>query len=148
MAVRFFRKGHTEDRRLNLIVPSLAFIKGTVNDPTTFPEPNKAHGSYHWTFERLLSAALIPVVGATFVTSPNPILDGVLATTLILHSHLGFDQALLDYVHKRKFPLAAPIANWTVRLLTVLALIGVYKFNTQDVGITELVKVCLYSNLL
>jgi succinate dehydrogenase (ubiquinone) membrane anchor subunit len=65
-----------------------AYVKGTVNDPTTYPPPSKFHGSYHWTFERLLSASLIPVVGATFVTSPHPVLDGILAVTLVVHSHM------------------------------------------------------------
>ncbi len=39
---------------------STAYVKGTVNDPTPFPEPNAAHGSNHWAFERGLSVALIP----------------------------------------------------------------------------------------
>lgn len=65
-----------------------AYVKGTVNDPTPFPESNKAHGSIHWTFERALSAALIPVTAATAVVSANPVLDGILGVALIFHSHL------------------------------------------------------------
>ncbi|KAK9898802.1 hypothetical protein P389DRAFT_141214 [Cystobasidium minutum MCA 4210] len=119
---------------------STAFIKGTVNDATTFPPPNKVHGSYHWTFERLLSASLIPIVASTAVTSANPILDGILCVSLVLHSHLGFDNILCDYLHPRKFPLLGPILTWTVRLLTGGALYGLYEFNTNDIGLTELVK--------
>lgn len=66
----------------------LAYVKGTINDPTTFPTPNRAHGSIHWTFERSLSAALVPVTAATAIASPNPLLDGLLGVTLIMHSHL------------------------------------------------------------
>ena len=66
----------------------LKLLAGTVNDPTTVPTPRKAHGSLHWTFERTLSAALVPVVAATAVTSPNPILDGILGVSIVLHSHL------------------------------------------------------------
>merc|ERR1712072_898897 len=40
----------------NVLPQDGSFIKGTVNDPTEFPTPNKAHGSYHWTFERRSSA--------------------------------------------------------------------------------------------
>lgn len=54
----------------------------------TFPTPNKAHGQYHWTFERLLSAALVPLVGATAVSSANPVLDGILCTAIVAHSHM------------------------------------------------------------
>lgn len=46
------------------------------------------HGSYHWTFERTLAAALVPLVGSSMMTSAHPILDGVLAVTLVLHSHV------------------------------------------------------------
>lgn len=63
-------------------------VQGTVNDPTPFPAPNKAHGSYHWTFERLLSASLVPLVGATAVSSVNPILDGILSVAIVAHSHM------------------------------------------------------------
>jgi succinate dehydrogenase (ubiquinone) membrane anchor subunit len=69
----------------------LAIYKGTVNDPTSFPPPSRTHGSYHWSFERLLSAGLIPITGAAFVTSSSsfPMLDGILGVALIMHSHIG-----------------------------------------------------------
>ncbi|KAH9815565.1 CybS-domain-containing protein [Melampsora americana] len=117
-----------------------AYVKGTINDPTSFPPPNKAHGSIHWTFERSLSAALVPVTAATAIASPNPLLDGVLGVALIMHSHLGFDQILIDYLHDRKFPWIGPIARWTVRALTCGVLVGVYQFNTHDIGLTELIR--------
>ena len=68
-----------------------AISKGTVNDPTTFPPPSKTHGSYHWAFERLLSAALLPVTAAAFATSGTayPVLDGLLGISLVMHSHIG-----------------------------------------------------------
>lgn len=70
---------------------SPAIYKGTVNDPTSFPTPSRTHGSYHWSFERLLSAALVPLTGAAFVTSGSayPLLDGILGVALIMHSHIG-----------------------------------------------------------
>ena len=70
---------------------STAVYKGTVNDPTEFPPPSKSHGSYHWAFERLLSAGLIPLTAAAFVTSGSnyPVLDGILGVSLVMHSHIG-----------------------------------------------------------
>ncbi|GAA5838892.1 hypothetical protein JCM11251_003729 [Rhodosporidiobolus azoricus] len=115
-------------------------VEGTVNDPTPFPTPNKAHGSYHWTFERLLSASLVPLIGATAVSSANPVIDGVLCTALVAHSHMGFDQILTDYLHPRKFPVLGNIATWVLRLATVGVLVGVYQFETNDIGLTELIK--------
>ncbi|CAE6437306.1 unnamed protein product [Rhizoctonia solani] len=117
-------------------------LRGTVNDPTPFPTPNRMHGSHHWAFERLLSAALIPATISAFVISPTayPVLDGVLAVSLVVHSHIGFDSMVVDYLHPRKFPTLGPIVKWTLRLLTTGTLIGVYQFNTEDVGLSELVR--------
>ncbi|KAK7062578.1 membrane anchor subunit of succinate dehydrogenase, Sdh4 [Paramarasmius palmivorus] len=122
-------------------VPGGPIYKGTVNDPTSFPPPSRTHGSYHWAFERLLSAGLVPMTVAAFVTSGTnyPILDGILGVSLIIHSHIGFDTMIVDYVHKRKFPILGPITTWTLRAATVGVMVGVYQFNTNDIGLTELI---------
>ncbi|EGN97302.1 SDHD, membrane anchor subunit of succinate dehydrogenase [Serpula lacrymans var. lacrymans S7.3] len=122
-------------------VPGGPIYKGTVNDPTSFPSPSKTHGSYHWAFERLLSASLVPMTAAAFVTtgSQYPLLDGLLGISLVMHSHIGFDSFLVDYVHKRKFPVLGPISSWALRTVTVGVLVGVYQFNTNDIGLTELI---------
>jgi succinate dehydrogenase (ubiquinone) membrane anchor subunit len=122
-------------------IPGGPVYKGTVNDPTTFPPPSRTHGSYHWSFERLLSAGLVPMTGAAFVVSPTnyPVLDAVLGASLIIHSHIGFDSVLVDYLHKRKYPILGPVSSWSLRALTVGVLVGVYQFNTNDVGLTELI---------
>jgi succinate dehydrogenase (ubiquinone) membrane anchor subunit len=133
----------------------VAVLKGTVNDATTFPEPVKSHGSYHWTFERVLSAALIPIMGGAAVSSgsayvrylsivhrfkltkPNtiqPILDAALGISLVIHSHIGFDSCLVDYVHPRKFKISGPLGKWILRVATGLSVWGVYEFNTNDIG--------------
>lgn len=58
-----------ETRPDGVVLTPVAVLKGTVNDATDFPTPSKSHGSYHWAFERLLSASLIPVMGAAAVSS-------------------------------------------------------------------------------
>ena len=70
---------------------SPAILQGSVNDPTPFPPPSKMEGSHHWAYERLLSASLIPLTGAAFVTGGTtyPVLDGLLGIALVVHSHLG-----------------------------------------------------------
>ncbi|TFL05093.1 CybS-domain-containing protein [Pterulicium gracile] len=117
-----------------------AVYKGTVNDPTTFPTPNRTH-VHHWSFERLLSAGLVPITGAAFAVSSTsyPVLDAILGASMVIHSHMGFDQIVVDYVHHRKFPILGPTANWTLRAVTVGVLVGVYQFNTNDIGLTELI---------
>ncbi|KAF9524513.1 mitochondrial inner membrane protein [Crepidotus variabilis] len=125
-------------------VPGGPILQGTVNDPTTFPPPNPSHGSYHWAFERLLSAALVPMSAAAFVGSANPsvgaaVFDGVLGLVLVMHCHIGFDASVVDYLHPRKFPVLGQVAKWGLRGATVATLVGVYQFNTNDVGLTELI---------
>lgn len=41
---------------------------------------------------------------------------------------------VVDYVHQRKFPIIGPILTWTLRTATVGVLVGVYQFNTNDIG--------------
>ncbi|KAF7365505.1 Succinate dehydrogenase [ubiquinone] cytochrome b small subunit [Mycena venus] len=147
-----------------LYVPGGPIYKGTVNDPTSFPTPSRVHGSHHWSFERLLSASLIPLTGAAFATSPSvhPVLDGILGVSLVVHSHIGvriilhfrlsphangigiqspqFDSMVVDYLHPRKFPVIGPLTTWTLRAATVGVLVGVYNFNTNDIGLTELIS--------
>ena len=80
-----------------------AIYKGTVNDPTTFPPPNRSQGSHHWAFERLLAASLLPITAAAFVTSGSayPVFDGILGVSLVMHSHIGVCHPFADSVdHK------------------------------------------------
>ncbi|THG95733.1 hypothetical protein EW145_g7908, partial [Phellinidium pouzarii] len=120
----------------NAYVPGGPILKGTVNDPTTFPLPSKAHGSYHWAFERVLAASLVPITAAAAVTtgSQYPFIDALLGVSLIMHSHIGFDSIRVDYLHQRKFPILGPITKWAVRVLTGTAVYGVFMFNTNDIG--------------
>ena len=45
-----------------------------------------------------------------------------------------FDSSLVDYVHPRKFPKLGPTLTWALRATTVGVLVGVYQFNTEDIG--------------
>ncbi|KAI5118925.1 hypothetical protein M0805_003749 [Coniferiporia weirii] len=122
-------------------VPGGPILKGTVNDPTTFPPPSRAHGSYHWAFERLLAASLVPITAAAVVTtgSQYPFIDALLGLSLIMHSHIGFESSRIDYLHPRKFPILGPITKWSLRALTGGAVYGVFMFNTNDIGLCELI---------
>ena len=95
------------------------------------------------------------MTAAAFATSGTayPVLDGLLGISLVMHSHLGvghvrtvlgtvrhsslgpqFDALLVDYLHQRKFPILGPLTTWTLRAATVGVLVGVYQFNTNDIG--------------
>lgn len=47
---------------------------------------------------------------------------------------MQFDSMLVDYLHPRKYPRLGPVATWTLRSATLGVLIGVYQFNTNDIG--------------
>ena len=45
-----------------------------------------------------------------------------------------FDSVVADYVDVRKWPVIGPIAKWALRATTAGVLVGVYQFNTNDIG--------------
>ncbi|TRX91514.1 hypothetical protein FHL15_007519 [Xylaria flabelliformis] len=131
---------HASSRR-SLLPPGPQVIKGTVNDAVPIPDPKPTHGSYHWTFERLIAAGLVPLTVAPFASgSLNPGLDAVLCALLLVHSHAGMQSIIIDYIPQRRYPGAYKGALWLLNIATVLAGIGLYEFETNDVGVTEAVK--------
>ncbi|KAL2675338.1 hypothetical protein Neosp_011522 [[Neocosmospora] mangrovei] len=132
---------HNSARRSAILPPGPQRIQGGVNDPAPVPEPSAAHGSYHWSFERLLAAGLVPLTIAPFASgSLNPTLDAILCSVLLLHSHMGFQQVVIDYIPKRTYAGLRKIFDWLLNIATVLVGVGLYEFETNDVGITEAVK--------
>lgn len=69
---------------------SSSYIKGTVNDPTTYPPPNATHGHQHWAVERAISVALLPLTAVAFAKhGASGVLDAALGLSLVAHSHIG-----------------------------------------------------------
>ncbi|KAK5992651.1 Succinate-ubiquinone reductase membrane anchor subunit [Cladobotryum mycophilum] len=140
-ALRATTAFHTSSKRPAFISPGPQKIVGSVNDPAPVPSPSAAHGSYHWTFERLLAAGLVPLSVAPFAAgSLNPTLDAILCSTVLLHSHLGFQSCIIDYIPKRTHAGLHKFAWWALNLATVTVGVGLYEFETNDVGVTEAVK--------
>ncbi|KAI1774526.1 CybS-domain-containing protein [Hypoxylon cercidicola] len=131
---------HASSRR-NLLPPGPQVIKGSVNDPAPVPETSPSHGSYHWTFERVVAVGIIPLTVAPFAGgSLNPGLDAILCSLLLVHSHLGFQAVLIDYIPSSRFPKSRKAAMWLLNAATALVGVGLYEFETNDVGLTEAVK--------
>jgi succinate dehydrogenase (ubiquinone) membrane anchor subunit len=111
------------------------------NDPAPVPPANPSHGSYHWTFERLVSAGLIPLTIAPFAAgSLNPTMDAILCATILIHSHIGFESIVIDYIPTKRLPKTRMLFWWGLRLATVTVGVGLYEFETNDVGVTEAIK--------
>ncbi|OCL07108.1 mitochondrial succinate dehydrogenase cytochrome b560 subunit D [Glonium stellatum] len=131
---------HTTSRR-PILPPLPQKVQGTLNDPTIVPDPSPAHGSYHWSFERLVSAGLVPLTIAPFAAgSLNPLMDATLCALLLVHSHVGFQSSIIDYFPVNRVPAVRSLLMWILRIATITVGVSLYEFETNDVGITEAIK--------
>ncbi|KAL8694591.1 MAG: hypothetical protein Q9218_000773 [Villophora microphyllina] len=88
-----------------------------------------------------MSAALIPLTIVPFAAgSLNPIMDAILCAGLIIHSHIGFQSVIIDYVPDKRLPKIRAMLWWGLRLATLTVAIGFFEFETNDVGLTEGIK--------
>jgi succinate dehydrogenase (ubiquinone) membrane anchor subunit len=111
------------------------------NDAVPVPDPSPSHGSYHWTFERLVAAGLVPLTVAPFAAgSLNPLTDALLCGTILIHSHIGFEALIVDYIPTKRLPKTRKLFDWGLKLATVVVGVGLYEFETNDVGLTEGIK--------
>nr|WBR39002.1 succinate dehydrogenase iron-sulfur subunit D [Aspergillus uvarum]WBR39003.1 succinate dehydrogenase iron-sulfur subunit D [Aspergillus uvarum]WBR39004.1 succinate dehydrogenase iron-sulfur subunit D [Aspergillus uvarum] len=124
-----------------ILPPLPQSIQGTMNDPAPIPQSHPVHGSYHWTFERLVSASLVPLCIAPFAAgSVSPVLDAVICSAIVVHSHIGFDASITDYFPVRRVPKTAAFMKWLLRAFTLGTAVGLYEFETNDVGVTEAIR--------
>ncbi|KAL2271009.1 hypothetical protein VTJ83DRAFT_380 [Remersonia thermophila] len=131
---------HTTAKR-SLLPPLPQKIEGTVNDAARVPPPSPSHGSYHWTFDRLVAASLVPLTVAPFAAgSLNPTLDALLCATILIHSHTGFQNIIVDYVPQYRTPRARKALIWGLNAATAIVGLALYEFETNDVGVTEAIK--------
>lgn len=72
--------------------------------------------------------------------SLNPAMDAALMGLILVHTHLGFQNVIIDYLPKRRTPKSRKAAMWGLNLATALVALGLYEFETTDVGVTEAIK--------
>lgn len=114
-------------------------IVGTVNDAYIGPEANYYEGGYHWTYERIVSMALVPLLATPFVAGVNhPVIDATFCMTLLLHCHAGFKSCIIDYIPKRVFGVWHKVASGILTLGTAIGVYGIYLLETTSNGIFDL----------
>lgn len=90
---------------------------------------------------RLVCVGLVPLSVAPFAAgSLNPVMDAVLCSLLVAHSHVGFQAAIIDYFRPQRVPKFYSLCNWLLRAFTLTTAVGLYEFETNDVGVTEALR--------
>lgn len=116
------------------------YIVGTVNDAYVGPKPDKAHGSLHWDVERAMAVGLVPLTIIPFVTgSVAPAIDAILCSTILVHSYIGFQSCIIDYIPKRVYGKQHDYAMYLLGFGTLVSAFGIYKIE-NDIGITGLLS--------
>lgn len=91
--------------------------------------------------KRLISVVLIPLTVAPFAAgSLNPITDAILCAAIIIHTHIGFQSVIIDYIPSKRLPRTRALFWWGLRAATLSVAAGFYEFETNDVGLTEAIK--------
>jgi succinate dehydrogenase (ubiquinone) membrane anchor subunit len=91
--------------------------------------------------ERSVAAGLVPLTLAPFAAgSLNPYTDAALCALLLIHSHMGFQQIIIDYIPTMHYPFLRKLFGWGLTAGTIVVGVGLYEFETTDVGVTEAVK--------
>ena len=66
--------------------------------------------------------------------------DAILCGAILIHSHIGFQAMVIDYIPSKRLPKTRLVFWWGLRAATVLVGVGLYEFETNDVGLTEAIK--------
>lgn len=67
-------------------------------------------------------------------------MDALFGALLLIHSHIGFGAMITDYLPTKRVPKTRKAAEWLLKAATLTVGVGLYEFETNDVGITEAVK--------
>lgn len=105
-------------------------------------EHEKVDEIHHWTNERYVAVALLPII-PTALAFPHPILDTLLVSAMVLHTHWRLSGVVQDYIHGQVLPR---IGRTLVMVLTVCAFGSLCYFNYTDIGFARAVRL-LYSQL-
>lgn len=131
--------------KLKLIPPPPGGVKGESNEAFKPPEPDHFHGSYHWDYERITAASLLPLTTIPLYIAMTggvvpPLLDASLCLMLIVHVQYGFMSCITDYIPKRKFGIWHDMARYLLYGGSAFALYGVYDLETSNNGIVDLLS--------
>ncbi|ANZ75109.1 BA75_02169T0 [Komagataella pastoris] len=129
-------------RAIQTIPQPPGYIVGTVNDAYVPPAPHKTHGSYHWVTEKIIAVGMVPLTITPFVTGVStPVLDSLLAGSLLIHCYAGFQSCIIDYIPLRVYGKFHHYAMYLLGLGTALAGYGIYQIEKKEKeGLVGIIK--------
>ncbi|EDO16414.1 hypothetical protein Kpol_1030p24 [Vanderwaltozyma polyspora DSM 70294] len=131
--------------KLKIIPSPPGGVTGDVNESFKPPESNMFHGSYHWSYERVTAATVLPLTSYAIYAAAtggelHPLVDGALATSALFYLQYEFKSCIIDYIPKRKFGVWHNLANYLLLGGTAVGLYGIYTLETDNNGIFDLIK--------
>lgn len=129
-------------QRFKLRPQPAGHVVGDVNEAYKHPLVSPYEGGFHWTYERIGAALLIPLVASPFILGADvlPIVDTAFCVVLLQHCTAGFRLCITDYIPERVYGIWSKIANKTLTLGSVISLYGIYVLETAGNGIFELMS--------
>ncbi|KAL6929728.1 hypothetical protein ACO0SA_001132 [Hanseniaspora valbyensis] len=122
-------------------------VEGSINDDLKKPEIDYSKGGFHWNYEKIVSAALIPFVSLPFYSyfvlgnlNIDPMMDAVLSTLILIHVSYGYESCIVDYIPKRKFGYWHDVCKRLLQAGGILSLYGIFIMETENNGLTNLVR--------
>lgn len=117
-------------------------VTGTANDSYKPPTINKFEGSIHWWIEKGFNITSIPLVTAAFLTTGplSTVTDSILAVSILGYSYLEFQSCIADYITLSVYGKWHNYALYLLGAGSTLSLFGIYKLETENDGVTGLVK--------
>ena len=117
------------------------YVEGTVNEPYKPPQTDFYEGSYHWTYERIISFSLIPLGMTSFIGgAEHPIIDAIFSLALLFHCHMGLKSCIIDYIPKRVYGFWYKFASLLLTTGTFIGVYGIYLLETVGNGFSDLIK--------
>lgn len=80
------------------------------------------------------------MLAPAFVGAGNHIVDMGIAICVPIHAYGGWHSIVSDYLPYRKFGAVYDVVTWALRVLSALAVYGMYRLNTEDIGVTMMIK--------
>ncbi|KAM9938404.1 hypothetical protein OXX80_002103 [Metschnikowia pulcherrima] len=116
-------------------------IVGTVNEAYEIPLVSPYESSYHWTYERILAAGLVPMAAFPFVMGVDfPYVDTAFCLAVLFHAHCGIKSCIIDYIPERVYGFWHKAACKLLSLGSFVSMYGIYLIETSENGLFDLIS--------